>query len=106
MNNDNKTSFFKEFLKSLVITLCFQFITYQFACFSIDFFDTSKYCSIILFGGWIISIIINIILAVKNSLNTWKKLCLIILLPTNYTMIIYLYYVTYKLIEFFKFSPI
>ena len=106
MADSNKTSFIKEFFKPLIIYLGIQIIFLVISVikhrqfYSLDlggrvlnFWEITLFIAFyskIFMIGCIISIAVNIFLAVKSKLEIWQKVILSIFLPSNFTYLVIL----------------
>ena len=106
MADSNKTSFIKEFFKPLIIYLGIQIIFLVISVIKhrqfyssdlggrvLNFWEITLVIAMysnIFMAGCIISVAVNIFIAVKSNLEIWQKVILSIFLPTNFTYLIIL----------------
>ncbi len=96
----------KNYLKILGITAGIQIASYLvavlFAEMPIGLEDSSLIGVKIFLTGYVVSTVVDIVLAVKWGKNIWQRLIYIFLMPTNYLLFLVLTFIMWHMVQWLE----
>ena len=96
-NNSKGAAFWKCFAINFILTLIIQIVFAGLALATGEFK--------LFIAGCILSVLLKIILAARSKLKIFKKIFLIIIMPTNYTYPVIAWLIITKTAEFIQMLP-